>query len=104
LLADSDIQPLKPEKLDAGAPRTSKPHEISLIEDIPLKITVVLGNAKKTISDIINLEIGSIIVLDKPAGDPCELFINGKSAAVGEIIIVEDNYGIRVTELRGSPD
>ncbi|NLA86030.1 MAG: flagellar motor switch protein FliN, partial [Clostridiales bacterium] len=70
-----------------------------LINDIPLQVTVELGKAKKSLSEVLNFGIGSIIVLDKLAGELVDVIVNGKRIAKGEVVVIDDNYGVRITEL-----
>lgn len=70
-----------------------------LINDIPLQVTVELGTAKKNLNTVLNFTTGSIIVLDKQAGDLVEVIVNGKKIARGEVVVVDENYGVRITEL-----
>lgn len=70
-----------------------------LIHDIPLQVTVELGKTKKNLSDVLNLGIGSIIVLDKQAGELVDVIVNGKRIAKGEVVVIDENYGVRITEL-----
>ncbi len=72
---------------------------IDMILDVPLQVKVELGQCKKTIKEILELNIGSIISLDKLAGETVDLVVNGKAIAKGEVIVIEDNYGIRITEI-----
>ncbi|MEL4106731.1 flagellar motor switch phosphatase FliY [Oscillospiraceae bacterium WX1] len=70
-----------------------------LINDIPLQVTVELGKSKKSLSDVMNFGIGSIIVLDKLAGELVDVIVNGKKIAKGEVVVIDDNYGVRITEI-----
>lgn len=70
-----------------------------LINDIPLQVTVELGKAKKNLSEVLNFGIGSIIVLDKLAGELVDVIVNGKRLAKGEVVVIDDNYGVRITEI-----
>ena len=77
----------------------SAPRNIDLILDVPLEISVVLGKTKKNIRDILNLGTGSLIELDKLAEEPVEILINGKKVAYGEVVVVDENFGVRITSI-----
>ena len=72
---------------------------IDLIMDVPLDISVVLGRTKKSIQDILNLGAGSLIELDKLAEEPVEILVNGKQIALGEVVVVDENFGVRITSI-----
>jgi len=86
------------------APQNSVPpiKNIDLILDVPLDISVVLGRTKKSIQDILNLGTGSLIELDKLAEEPVEILVNGKQIALGEVVVVDENFGIRITNIVSS--
>ena len=69
------------------------------VRDIPLEVTVELGRTRLLIRDIMDLSAGSIIELDKIAGEPVDLLANGLLVARGEVIVIDDNFGVRVTEI-----
>ncbi|MFL0251820.1 flagellar motor switch phosphatase FliY [Clostridium neuense] len=75
------------------------PKNIDLILDVPLEISVVLGRAKKNIKEILNLGTGSLIELDKLAEEPVEILVNGKKVAYGEVVVVDENFGVRITSI-----
>lgn len=72
---------------------------ISLIRDVPLEVTVELGRATKPIADILDFAPGTIIELDKIAGEPVDVLVNGKHVARGEVVVIEESFGVRVTEI-----
>lgn len=72
---------------------------IDLILDVPLEISVVLGRTKKSIKDILNLGTGSLIELQKLAEEPVEVLVNGKKIAYGEVVVVDENFGVRLTSI-----
>lgn len=72
---------------------------IDLILDVPLEISVVLGRTQKSIKDILNLGNGSLIELDKLADEPVEILVNGKRIAYGEVVVVDENFGVRITSI-----
>lgn len=73
--------------------------EIGLIKDVPLEITVELGRTVKKISDILEFVSGSIVELDRLVGEPLDILANGKVIARGEVVVIEENYGVRITEI-----
>lgn len=72
---------------------------IDLILDVPLEVSVVLGRTKKSIKDILNLSTGSLIELEKLAEEPVEVLVNGKKIAYGEVVVVDENFGVRITSI-----
>jgi flagellar motor switch protein FliN/FliY len=76
-----------------------KVQNIDFILDIPLKVTVELGRTKILIKDILMLGQGSVLELDKVAGEPLEILVNGKLIAKGEVVVVNEKFGIRVTDI-----
>ncbi|MBQ7972769.1 MAG: flagellar motor switch phosphatase FliY [Lachnospiraceae bacterium] len=72
---------------------------MGLIMDVPLEVTVELGRTKKSIADILDFAPGTIIELDKIAGEPIDVLVNGKFVAKGEVVVIEESFGIRVTEI-----
>ena len=75
------------------------PKNMELIKDVPLQVTVRLGKSRMTIRDILDLGEGSIIELDKLAGEPVDLLINGKLVAKGEVVVIDENFGFRVKDI-----
>ena len=72
---------------------------INLIMDVPLQVTVELGRTRKLIRDILELAPGSVIELDKLAGEAVDILVNGKLIAKGEVVVIDDNFGVRITEI-----
>ena len=72
---------------------------MDLILDVPLDISVVLGRTRKSIQDILNLGTGSLIELEKLAEEPVEILVNGKQIALGEVVVVDENFGVRITSI-----
>ncbi|WP_339227718.1 flagellar motor switch phosphatase FliY [Oceanobacillus sp. FSL K6-2867] len=77
---------------------------LDMLLDIPLKVTVELGRTKKSINDILELASGSIIELDKLAGEPVDILVNDKLVAEGEVVVIEENFGVRVTDIISQSD
>ena len=88
-----------PERRAAAPASGSSPSKIDLILDVTLPVAVELGRARMQIQDILKLAPGSVIALDKSAGDPVELFINDRPIAKGEVVIIDENFGVRLTSI-----
>ncbi len=80
------------------------PQNIGLILDVPLDVSVELGKTRKTIKEVLDLTQGSIIQLEKLAGEPVDLLVNGKLIAKGEVVVIDENYGIRITTILSPMD
>ena len=74
-------------------------HNISLIMDVPLQVTVELGRTQRLIKDILEFSPGSIIELDKLAGEPVDILVNGKHIAKGEVVVIDESFGVRITDI-----
>ncbi|MCH5254341.1 MAG: flagellar motor switch phosphatase FliY [Lachnospiraceae bacterium] len=83
----TDFNPMQPQE------------NIDLIKDVPLEVTVELGRTAKSISEILDFAPGTIIELDKIAGEPIDVLVNGKFVAKGEVVVIEESFGVRVTEI-----
>ena len=98
------VAPSMPVQAAQFAPLTNEPMEvnaanISLIKDVPLQVTVELGRTKKSIREILEFSTGSIIELDKLAGEPVDIHVNGQLTAKGEVVVIDENFGVRITEI-----
>lgn len=76
-----------------------QPENIDLIMDVPLEVTVELGRTKKSIQDILDFAPGTIIELNKIAGEAIDVLVNGKYVAKGEVVVIEESFGVRITEI-----
>jgi len=83
---------------DADA-SSGKPRNINILMDVSLPITIELGRTQMLIRDVLELAPGSIIELDKLSGEPVDLYVNDKKFAHGEVVVIEENFGVRITEL-----
>lgn len=73
--------------------------KLKMILDVPLKISVELGRTKMLVNDLLQLGQGSVIELDKIAGEPMEIMINDKLVAMGEVVVVNEKFGVRLTDV-----
>jgi flagellar motor switch protein FliN/FliY len=78
------------------------PANLNLVLDVPVSLSVELGGCQLSMRDVLQLNIGSVVQLDKPADAPVELKVNGKLIARGEVVVIEDRYGVKITEIIGS--
>jgi len=85
----------------AGSAPSSMPPNYNLLLDVEMTLTVELGRTNKYVKDVLSLGEGSIIELDKLAGEPVDLLINGKLIAKGEVVVIDENFGVRVTDIVG---
>ena len=72
---------------------------IGLLMDVSMQLTVELGRTKMLIKDILGMGEGTIVELDKLAGEPVDLLVNGKLIAKGEVVVIDENFGVRVTDI-----
>jgi flagellar motor switch protein FliN/FliY len=93
-----DARPAEFTPLAAKGPAGSG-SRIDLIADIPVRVTVELGKTRKNISEILSMTTGSVIELDKMAGEPVDVLVNGKLIAKGEVVVIDENFGVRITEV-----
>lgn len=94
-----DVHPMQFDSFDEVKQVNPINKSLDMIYDIPLQVSVELGKTKKDISEILEFGMGTVIVLDKMAGDPVEILANGKLIARGEVVVIDENYGVRITEL-----
>lgn len=98
-----NVQPAQFSNL-GGSPVHVDETNLNLLLDIPLKVTVELGRTKKLIKDILEFSQGSIIELDKLAGEPVDILVNNKLIAKGEVVVIDENFGVRVTDIISQMD
>ncbi len=98
-MQNMNIQPAQFQNFTPNTGGMGAPANIDLIMDVPLEVTVELGRTKKAISDVLDFSPGTIIELDKIAGEPVDVLVNGKLVARGEVVVIEESFGVRVTEI-----
>lgn len=99
MMGGVSYQPAQFEAFNPNVAAAQSNENISLIMDVPLEVTVELGRTTKSISEILDFTPGTIIELDKIAGEPIDVLVNGKFVAKGEVVVIEESFGIRVTEI-----
>ena len=94
-----NVQPAQFQNFSADGRGIPGQENIGLIMDVPLEVTVELGRSTKSISEILDFAPGTIIELDRIAGEPIDVLVNGKFVAKGEVVVIEESFGVRVTEI-----
>jgi flagellar motor switch protein FliN/FliY len=94
-----NIQPAQFQSFAPAQGEMVSSESISLIKDVPLEVTVELGRTNKSIADILEFAPGTIIELDKIAGEPIDILVNGKFVAKGEVVVIEESFGVRIMEI-----
>jgi flagellar motor switch protein FliN len=95
----SQQAPPPPGGAGGGQSESGKARNLDLILDIPLRVTVELGRARMVVSELLNLSQGSVIELTKLAGEPLEVLVNDKLVARGEAVVVNEKFGVRLTDI-----
>ncbi|MGM9993048.1 MAG: flagellar motor switch protein FliN [Candidatus Bruticola sp.] len=85
--------------LDGSSPAGGTASSIDLLRDVPLEVKAELGKAKRLVREVLRLNVGTVIDLDKEAGAPVDLIINNRPIARGEVVEIDGRYGIRITEI-----
>ena len=96
--ADSEVRNVPFPQFEDAAPTAAK-SKIDMILDINVPVTVELGRARMSIEDVLSLAPGSIVELDKLSGEPVDILVHGKLVAQGEVVVVDENFGVRITDI-----
>ncbi|MGZ0085255.1 flagellar motor switch phosphatase FliY [Caldibacillus thermoamylovorans] len=91
-------------EFDAPSLAAAETRNLELLFDVPLQVTVELGRTKRSVQEILQLSTGSIIELDKLAGEPVDIFVNNKLIAKGEVVVIDENFGVRITDIMSQSD
>ena len=82
----------------------SEARNLNMLLDIPLQMSVELGRTKRSVKEILELTSGSIIELDKLAGEPVDILVNNRLIAKGEVVVIDENFGVRITDILSQAD
>ncbi|MFJ8063812.1 flagellar motor switch phosphatase FliY [Psychrobacillus sp. NPDC096426] len=99
-----EVQQAQFASFDAPSLSQNESRNLNLLLDIPLQVTVELGRTKRTVKDILELTSGSIIELDKLAGEPVDILVNNRHIAKGEVVVIDENFGVRITDILSQAD
>ena len=99
----SDAVAVQTSQLDSltGAVANGDPLGLAKLMDVPVKITVQVGRTQMTLGELVKLGPGSVVQLDREAHEPADILVNGKIVAQGEIVTIDDVYGVRITHVEG---
>ena len=100
----TNVQPAVFSNFEPIQLQQSEAKNLEMLLDIPLQVTVQLGKTKRTVKEILELSSGSIIELDKLAGEPVDIHINNRLIAKGEVVVIDENFGVRVTDIISQSD
>ena len=100
-----NAQPSRMKELSAESQLNQEQKDnLDLILSVSLEVAVEIGRTRRKIQDILSFSKGSLVVLDKLAGDQVDLLVNGQCVAKGDVVVIDDNFGIRITEILQKPD
>lgn len=102
--AQPTVQPAVFSSFESFQQQQPETKNLNMLLDIPLQITVELGRTKRSVKDILELTSGSIIELDKLAGEPVDILVNNRLIAQGEVVVIDENFGVRVTDIISQTD
>lgn len=102
--AQPTVQPAVFSSFETFQPQQTETKNLDMLLDIPLQVTVELGRTKRSVKDILELTSGSIIELDKLAGEPVDILVNNRLIAQGEVVVIDENFGVRVTDIISQSD
>ena len=88
-----------PAKAAASAASAAVPSNLDFLLDVPVKLSAELGSCKMTMQELLDLDLGTVVQLDKPANANVDVYVNQKLVARGEVVVAEDNFGIRIKEI-----
>jgi flagellar motor switch protein FliN len=96
------------EQSDEGSPSSAESTsdvDLSRLSDIPMELSVEIGRTHMTVGETLDLRVGSVVTLERLAGEAADLLVNGSAIARGEVVVIDEQYGLRITEiLDGQPD
>jgi flagellar motor switch protein FliN/FliY len=100
---ESGVHPVQFSALKPSSEGPALPGNVKIIMDIPMEVTVELGRKKMTVREVLDLGVGSIVELDRVAGESVDILANGKLVARGGVVVIDDTFGVRITEIVAPP-
>ncbi len=98
-MAETEEETSSPVAAEPAAPAATEVQNLDLILDVPLSVTVELGRVRMPVRQLLSLSAGAVVELTKAAGEPLDVLINGRQVARGEAVMVNDKFGVRLTEI-----
>jgi flagellar motor switch protein FliN/FliY len=93
------------EQADDGSPAGAGSEvDLSRLSDIPMELSVEIGRTHMTVGETLDLRVGSVVTLERLAGETADLLVNGSAIARGEVVVIDEQYGLRITEILDQPD
>lgn len=99
--AATEVRPVQLPDFEKASATASEQTDIGLLMDVDLHMTVELGSTTRTIREVLDINAGAVIELDQLAGEPVAILVNRKPIARGEVVVIDNNFGVRVTEIIG---
>ena len=99
-----EVQQAQFASFEAPSLSQNESRNLNMLLDIPLQVTVELGRTKRSVKEILELSSGSIIELDKLAGEPVDILVNNRHIAKGEVVVIDENFGVRITDILSQAD
>ncbi len=99
-----NVQPATFSEFQPGGLGQQESKNLDMLLDIPLQVTVELGRTNRSVKDILEMSSGSIIELDKLAGEPVDILVNSRLIAKGEVVVIDENFGVRISDIVSPSD
>jgi flagellar motor switch protein FliN/FliY len=96
---EAAVETAAPAKAATSAASAAAPSNLDFLLDVPVKLSAELGSCKMTMQELLDLDLGTVVQLDKPANANVDVYVNQKLVARGEVVVAEDNFGIRIKEI-----
>lgn len=99
-----DVKKVEFVDLDGVGARPTLPESVEFVWDVPMTVEAILGSTEVTVRDVLEIGPGSVVELDRAYGEPVDVFLNGRLVARGDVVVIGDNFGVKITEILVSGD
>ncbi|MEC8929755.1 MAG: flagellar motor switch protein FliN [Verrucomicrobiota bacterium] len=100
---ETPVETTPPAAEESAPAAAGAPSNLDFLLDVPVKLSAELGSCKMTMQELLDLDLGTVVQLDKPANANVDVYVNQKLVARGEVVVAEDNFGIRIKEIVAKP-